>query len=157
MLFRSPLDGGRVVYAILCLYLNKSKAQKICKATGLILGGLLTVVYFSTLKTVGNVSMLFFGVFVLVGALGIDKSGRYQRTFSTLSSQSLSRGVPVKRLALDGNVKVKKMMALLDGASVNEVLVYIDGKPRATLSQEKIEKIILTADLYRPISSFLHV
>ncbi len=157
MLPAYPLDGGRVVFALLSLYTSKQKAQKTCKVTGAIIGLTLIIVYLTTVKSVNNTSLLFFGAFVTFGALGIDKSGRYVRAFSGLSNESLRRGVPVKRTALDGSVTVKKMLSLLDGTCVNEIVVYLDGKVAGVISQEKIERIILSADLYKPISNFMAI
>ncbi len=152
-----PLDGGRVVFALLCLYASKDKAQKICKITGVILALCLIALYFATVKSVNNISILFFGGFVLFGAVGIGRTGRYVRSYAFLSQESLRRGVPVKRQAIDGSVTVKKMLSLLDPSCVNEVLVYSNGKLVNVLSQEKIESILTQADLYGQIINYLHL
>ena len=150
-----PLDGGRVVYAVFSTYMGKKRAGIICKILGVTLGLALIVAFF--LIKDKNFSLLLFGVFVLVGACGIEKGGSYLRAYPVLSTQCLLRGAPVKKQAIDGSVTVKKLLSLLERGCVNEVVVYKNGKPLGLLTWEKLQVILTTADLYQPIERFVHL
>ena len=151
-----PLDGGRVCFSLLSLCMNKKKAEAICKWVGVGLGVILLVAFVCSLVYSVNLSLLLFSLFIIFGALSVNKSGRYIRGCAGVSLQSLKRGLPIKRQAIDQSVSVKKLLSLLGEDCLNEVVVYKDLKPIAILSQEKIEKIALSGNLYSPISEFLH-
>lgn len=152
-----PLDGGRVVSAVLTEKLGSDKAYFICKIIGgtfallLLAGFILTA--FSTL----NLSLLFFALFVTFGAFGKGRKNKYVKAYTTLSEQSLMRGLPVKKIAISKNATIKKLMSLLDENALNEITVYGEGRAITTLSQEKIQKIIENGDIYSKIERFLSV
>ena len=79
-----PLDGGRMLYAFLSERFSEKRAGKICRATGISLALVLLVLFtFSAFNTV-NFSLLFFALFVLVGAFNTDKENRYVKIRSVL-------------------------------------------------------------------------
>ncbi len=150
-----PLDGGRVLYAILALSMNKDKANLICKiiggAFGLALFGLFIASIFFTL----NLSILFFSLFVLFGAFGKAKDNKYVKIFSSVSQNALKRGMPVCYQAVSKDTTIKRLVSILDCNAINKVEVY-DGKDKiCTLSQSQIEEIVEKGEIYSPISKFL--
>jgi stage IV sporulation protein FB len=152
-----PLDGGRVVSAILTQKLGEKKSSIICKILGGVFAGLLLALFIVTIFNTINLSLLFFALFVTFGAFGKGKENRYVKAYSTLSENNLMRGVPIKRTAVSKNVTVKKLLALIDENAVNEIIVYDKNTQIAVLSQQKIEKIIENGDIYSTIEKFLGV
>jgi hypothetical protein len=65
--------------------------------------------------------------------------------------------VDIRRQGVDKDITVKKMIAILDGDAINELVVYGDGTPIAVLNQEKINQIIEKGTIYDKISSHLSV
>jgi stage IV sporulation protein FB len=152
-----PLDGGRVVSAILTQKFGEKKSSIICKILGGVFAGLLLALFIVTIFNTINLSLLFFALFVTFGAFGKGKENRYVKAYSTLSENNLMRGVPIKRTAVSKNVTVKKLLALIDENAVNEIIVYDKNTQIAVLSQQKIEKIIENGDIYSTIEKFLGV
>ena len=150
-----PLDGGRVLWAGLAIWLGENKAKIICKITGVIFSALLIAAFIVTLFSVPNISLLLFALFVMFGALDRGKENRYVKIFTSVKRESLMRGMPCKKIALHKNASVKKLISMLDENAVNQVEIYDDDKPITVLSQKKIEKIIETGDIYSPIEKFL--
>ncbi len=150
-----PLDGGRIILATLSIFYGKHKALIISRIIGVAFSVLLLVGFGVTLFSVPNYSLLFFSLFVIFGSLDRGKENTYVRIYSSLNTQSLKRGVPYNKFAIDSSVTVKKLISVLDVNSVNEVVVYSQDKPIAILSQEKIVKILQTGDLYAPIEKYL--
>ena len=150
-----PLDGGRITLATLSIFYGKHKALIISRIIGVAFSVLLLVGFGVTLFSVPNYSLLFFSLFVIFGSLDRGKENTYVRIYSSLNTQSLKRGVPYNKFAIDSSVTVKKLISVLDVNSVNEVVVYSQDKPIAILSQEKIVKILQTGDLYAPIEKYL--
>lgn len=150
-----PLDGGRVVSAVLTKKFGSNRAYLLCKIVGGVFSALLFVGFILTVFGTPNLSLLFFALFVSFGAFGRAKNNKYVKAYTVLSEQSLMRGIPVKRTAISKNATVRKMLSLLDENVLNEIVVYGDGKPIATLSQEKIRNIIENGDIYAKIEKFL--
>ena len=152
-----PLDGGRVVSAILTKRLGTAKAYVASK----IIGGIFALLLFSgflvTLFYSPNPSLLFFSLFVIFGAFGRAKENKYIKAYNAVTERRLLNGIPIKRQAISKDATVKKLMAILDDNALNEIVVYDNDKPMITLSQEKIAKIIEKGDIYSKIGKFLSV
>lgn len=150
-----PLDGGRVLSAVTALKYGKRVSAIVCKVTAVITSAtLLGLFVYSAFNTI-NLSLLFFSLFVCVGAFGKARENKYVKLYSSIWTKNLKRGVAVKRQAVDKSVTVKKVMSLLDETAVNEIDVYESGKKRATLTPNEISRIIEKADLYAKIGEFI--
>ncbi len=152
-----PLDGGRVLYSALCGKLKKTTAKRVCKGLGVFVALALVALFVVSCFYNVNPSLLFFSLFVLVGALDRDKENAYVKVYSTLSPERLKRGVEYKKQGVDKSITVKKLVTLLDADAINEVVIYDGDKPIALLSQEKINKILENCDLYSPVSNYLAI
>lgn len=152
-----PLDGGRVLSAILTSKLGSKRAYVVCKVAGGLLALALLVGFVLTLFYSPNPSLLFFALFVLFGAFGKGKDNKYVKAYTAISDQKLMRGIPVKRQALSKDATIKKMMSILDENALNEIVVYSGDGPLTVLSQEKIGKIIEKGDIYSKIEGYLSV
>ena len=150
-----PLDGGRVLYALLALSMDKAKAQVICKILGGLFGIILSALFIASIFYSLNLSLLFFSLFVLFGTFGRAKDNKYVKLFSSVNENALTRGMPILEQAVSTKTTVKRLVAILDCTAINRVEVY-NGKDKiATLSQKKIEEIVEKGELYSPISKYL--
>ena len=150
-----PLDGGRVLSSVLAMALNRKKSRKICKIVGVVFSITLIALFIISLFNTPNLSLLFFSLFVLFGALEKDEENEYVSVFTFIDGQSLLRGAPYKKQAVDQNVKIKKLIAILDARAINEIVVFENGRAKTVLSQEKIINILKTADLYSPLKQYI--
>ncbi len=150
-----PLDGGRVVSAVLTKNFGSARAYLLCKIIGGAFTLLLIAGFIVTIFSTPNLSLLFFALFVSFGAFGRARENKYVKAYSILSEQSLMRGLPVKRMAISKNVTVRKLISVLDENCLNEIVVYGEGSPILTLSQEKIRSIIENGDIYAKIERYL--
>lgn len=131
-----PLDGGRILKCALAHSFEKrnpntakaeEKANKICRAITLIFSG-----FFLTLFTLLccrkniNITLLAFAIFLAVGAFGNrDKQAVYNRLdFS--STQSLRRGVEIRRVAVLNTCTVKSALRFLSPSSYLVLEIYND-------------------------------
>ncbi len=150
------LDGGRVLQSLLLLKVKKRTASVVCKVTGVLLSGLLLCAFVFTLFRVPNFSLLLFSLFALFGTFGKSASeNEYVRAINGASSAMIRRGAPVKRQAVDKSFTIKKLIKILDGQAVNEILVYSGEKQIATLNQEQLTKILQKGDLYSPLGNYI--
>jgi stage IV sporulation protein FB len=150
-----PLDGGRILFSILRLKFAKKTANIICKILGVLLSCILLTLFVISIFSTLNVSLFFFSLFVLFGALSREKENNYVRVYVGVSREKLLKGVRISRFALDKDASVKRLVNLIDGDALNEVVIMDGSKKIATLSEEKIRKIILTGKLKSKIVEFI--
>lgn len=149
-----PLDGGRVLSAFVTLKFGKKVSKIVCRITGAVFSSALAAAFFLTLGDM-NFSLMFFAAFVSFGAFGKSSDVGYVKAYTALTESRLRRGMTVKRQAIDKSVTVKKMMSLLDENSLNEISVYDGQTEIKTLTPGEINEIILSADLYSPVSDYV--
>ncbi len=152
-----PLDGGRMLSSFLSLKMKRQTALKICRSIGVVFAAALFALFIASAFYVFNLSLLFFSLFVLCGALDRNKENSYVRIYSAVSDERLKKGLLFKKIGVDAGINVKKLISLLDADAINEVVVYDGGKPAGILSQQKINAILEQGDLYSPIGKYLSV
>lgn len=150
-----PLDGGRVLSAILALKTDRKKAHKICKTISIALACLLLAGFIVTLFKTPNFSLLFFSAFALAGATSKEKDNVYVKIGGGLSERKLLRGMPVVRQAVSKNITIKALALVLDCNAVNEIDVYDGEKKISTLSQSRLSEILQSAEIYDEISKYV--
>lgn len=150
-----PLDGGRILFSFLRLRFAKKTANIICKILGVILSCILLTTFIISVFSTPNISLLFFSLFVLFGALSREKENNYVRAYVGVSREKLLKGVRISRFALDKDASVKRLVNLIDGDALNEVVIIDGNEKLATLSEEKIRRIILTGKLKSKLIEFI--
>jgi stage IV sporulation protein FB len=138
----SPLDGGRILCAILSLKLSKRKARLITGLVGICLASVLLALFIASCFSSVNISLLFFSLFILFGAFPSKNPARYVKLFSDVSLSKLKRGMPFKKQGIDQSASLKKVVSVLDEDCINEVVVYKNGLPITTLSQADLSKMV---------------
>ena len=151
-----PLDGGRIVLAFLSSKINKSKAIRIMKVSGIIFSIILFALFIASIFYTINFSILLFSLFLLFSTLSREKDNVYVRLTSiTLDKKALNNGIAIKKQAVDKDVPIKKLISILDYNSINEIDVYSNGEKITSLSQGKINEIILKGELYSKLSKYI--
>ena len=150
-----PLDGGRILSALLSIKFGGRKAGVICRIVGVLLAVLLIVGFIFTVFYEPNVTLLIFGIFVLVGALEKNKENAYARITSVISKERLARGIPVKRQAVSSSVTLKNLIKILDVNAVNELDVYDGERFISKLTQKRITEILKNGDIYSKIGDYI--
>ncbi len=150
-----PLDGGRVISACLALKYGRIKQERITRTLSLILSSLLFAAFVWSAFFSVNFSLLFFSSFVFASAFGKGKNNKYERIFKLVKSKNYKGGLPFKKIAVDGSVALKNVLKMTDYNAVNEIAVFVNGKKKGVIEEDRLESIAANGDLYSPISSFL--
>lgn len=153
-----PLDGGRILYALIAEKCGSKKAGVICKASGAILSVALAALFAISCFHTVNVSLAFFSAFVAFGTFSREKGNVYIKAYTAISEERLIRGIPIKRFALHKSATLKKALSLAEPSAINEIVVYGDEKEGrlGTVSQEKLASVLESgASLYSEIGAFV--
>ena len=149
-----PLDGGRILFAIIAQKRGERAGKLVCKTMGILLGATLLAGFAVSAFYSLNLSLLTFGLFALVGSVSAKGESVYARITVFPTAAELKRGMPVKRHAIDKNATLKTLMSLLDAKALNEVDVY-DGENRiATLSDKRLREIFSAGGVYDRVEKF---
>ena len=146
-----PLDGGRVLLALLSKKFKRDKALKACKIVSVAFGAGLAALFIASLFFKPNISLAFFAAFVLFGALSKKKENAYVRMYTSMNAAALKRGMPYKKQALSADADVKKLINVIDCDAENEVVLYRDGKEVKTLKQSDITRICQEHGIYEKL------
>ncbi len=150
-----PLDGGRILTCLLCQKFGEKKGEKISKIISVSFAVLLSAGFFITCFNTVNFSLLFFLLFVTFGAFGKAKENRYMRAFKSIESLNLKNGVPFKKIGVDKDVTIKKLITMLDFKAINEVAVFDGDVVLGILTQKNLVKIIENGNFYAKIVEFV--
>lgn len=149
-----PLDGGRIISALLCLKHGEKKGEKLSTIIGVVFALILFAFFILSIFVKFNLSLLFFSCFVLFSAIDKRRKGKYLRRLY-FDNEILENGKPYKKIAVSEKITVKKLVGLLDEKSVNEVVVFRKNGKKIILEQEKLQKIIEENGFYQRLCEIL--
>lgn len=146
-----PLDGGRVLNALLRIKLKKEVANKICLVIGAVLATFLFGTFVLSCFYKANLSLLFFALFIASSLVSKKSVGKYVKLYQGISQEKLKRGVAYKKQGVDASIQIKTLISILDEECINEIAVYQNGKQIALLNQEALSRILKESSIYDTI------
>lgn len=146
-----PLDGGRVLFAIISGKAGKKVAARVCRTTGAALAVLLVALFVASLFHTPNLTLAFFAAFVFAGAFSRAKDNIYIKAYASPTKRALMRGIPVKRVALHESATIKRMMSVMEEGALNEIAVCGEDGTVKVLCESDAKKMIESCDLYEGI------
>lgn len=122
-----PLDGGRILLALLSKRLERKNALLITKAIAIIISLLLFVLFIFSLFTSINFSLGMMSVTLFISAITEDKNAVYKKVmFLTRKQERIKKsGVEQKYVYVSNNISPKKLIKLLD-AKYYTVFICVD-------------------------------
>ena len=118
-----PLDGGRIVHCLLTESFSKKgmnpqqaegRARRICFAVTLLFACLFLLAFLlQCIQKRPNASLLAFGLFLFVGALGNTKKDAVYEKIDFSFLPSLQKGVEIRHVAILGDSSIKELFPFL--------------------------------------------
>ncbi len=139
-----PLDGGRVMLALLSRNGNRTSAVKKIKITGIVVSCAILVGFVITVFFVPNYTMLVFGSFLFVTALLEDKSAYYSH-MNLLESKTpyLSRGLKIREIAVPETIELYKLFNAVTPDSLTDFNVIDKNyKIIGKITEPELERLI---------------
>lgn len=129
-----PMDGGRVLRALLGFKLNHAKATNIAASIGQVLA--MVFVFFGFFY---NPFLIFIGFFIFLGA---QSEAAYARSKFLLKGFTVNDVLMHEIPTIDGQATIKEAAALLLDSQNRNFVVSDAGKPVGTLSRDQIIKAL---------------
>lgn len=149
-----PLDGGRILLATLSLFISRKSARKLVKGLGVTLGAIIFILFVYSIFKEVNFTLLFFSVFMLVGALGGTVQTEYVKIYQNLTYKKSTEPRVVKRIVVSESCEVRRLYNIINGEYYYEILVETNGGT-LLLEGEKMYNLLSTCSPYEKISEVL--
>lgn len=148
-----PLDGGRVLWAGLARIYGQKTARIVSLFTAVVLAlGIVVIFVYSVIVNSLNLSLLFFALFILVGAFSRGKDNIYVKYCCQFDSKKLKRGMEVSIIAFSENATVKDLLQRVKGEALYEVRILgDDGKIKKIFSPKNVLEIMSKYSLYEKL------
>lgn len=147
-----PLDGGRFLNATLSLLIGRKKAKIIVKSLGFLLATALLALFIYSCFTTFNLTILFFSIFTYIGVFNESEANAYVKSYNAFKLD-LKTPKQVKKIAVDGDMEVRKLYPLLSGDYYYELIIFSGGKKTAVVSGEKLITLLSTYSGYEKIKN----
>ena len=145
-----PLDGGRFLLATLSLRFERKVARRIVKGLGVAFAVVLLATFIYSIFNAVNFTLLFFSLFMLLGALETAKESEYVKIYNNLTYKKSNGVKEVKKIFINGESEVKGLYKILNGEYYYEIVV--DTKfGKVVLDGEELYSILSTASPYDKI------
>lgn len=150
-----PLDGGRIFLATLSLIINRKTALKITKWIAIILSITLLGLFIYSVFVKINITLLFFALFIFVGAIDTNAKNVYVKTYAKFNTQNYDKPQRVKNYILSGENQVKKLFTLIDGKDYYVFTIVGENGERYNLEGDDLYQVISTANIYDKLKNFV--
>ena len=149
-----PLDGGRVVIALMTKKIDRERAYKTLRKFGFVLAILMFILFVALLSYSFNPSFLLVGIFVLLSTLVPEKSCAYRKLFLiSYRSERIKKGLPIREIAVLKSTKAKDCERMLNGEYYTIFIIMDDNlTPCASVFESAFDSVCL--DDCTSISSF---
>lgn len=138
-----PLDGGRAALALLSVKVPRTKAYKVMRIAGGIIG-VVGIVFAIVMFKALNFSYFTFLVFVLFSSLFPDKSAKYQRLFGMAHRmEKIRAGLPVREIIIHKDASLMACSKLM-GANYYARFTLTNDRLEsvATLGESELEELL---------------
>lgn len=146
-----PLDGGRFLYATLRLVFSKKIANMVSRGVSVIFSIALLILFLLSLKTAVNLSLLFFSLFMFIGAISKSKENAFIRLYSTINFDNFKEPKLVKRIILSGELTIKKLYAVIDYNYYYEIVIKLENDKTKLIKGESLAKLLTENSIYSKI------
>ncbi len=150
-----PLDGGRILKCALARAFEKQtveqakaekKAEKICKGITLLFASVFLLLFLlQCIKGTPNFTLLAFGGFLLIGAIGNKDKGAVYEKINLSFAPNLKKGVEIRRVAISADCPVKDAFRFISRGSYLVLEVYEGERRIFDLSQNELAELFSRA------------
>lgn len=138
-----PLDGGRIVLALLSRKHNRAAAYKKLRICGYVAGVLFAALFVASCFFGANLSYASMSAFIILSTLIPDNRCRYQRLYQlSVRSKKAKKGVRIQRIMLRADAPSRMLFKWLNSNYYTEFFV-VDAnlRPLAEFSECDLERL----------------
>ena len=144
-----PLDGGRIVLAMLSLTLPRKQASHVAKNITIIVSVVMFIWFVVSLFFVPNFQIGLTSIIIFISVLSEQKDAAYKRLIkSDLKKRKLKHGLKVSVLMIEDKTKLSKVLGKIDNFAFYYFWVVDDNfNILAKLSEQQIYEVAKVTNL----------
>lgn len=152
-----PMDGGRVMLAILSKKHSRRKSILILKWVGIVVSFMMVALFVASTFFDTNFTLLFLGVFMFLTVLWEDKTNVYIKTsFLTSKKGNIKKGLIIREIAISENTSLYKLICQTNSESITNFKVLNDKlNVVGTIEEKSLEKYAQIYPAGTPIKTIL--
>lgn len=141
-----PLDGGRVLFALLSTRVKRAKAYSIMRIISAVFGVITLALFGVSIAFAPNICLLSVGAFMLLSAFIPDKRAQYTALFDAGARRDrLKAAIEVSTYAMPEDAALSEVIPLLNPDKYTAIVVMNDKLERvATLCETQILRAVKT-------------
>ncbi len=153
-----PLDGGRVLLALLSQKFSRMRAVTIVRVIGVILSSLLIVLFVITTFFAPNFTLLFFGVFLFVTSLTDTRNIQYSRVNNLAYKMSrINKGISVRNIAVNQNITLYRLFSQISPFSITNFTVLDNNlKVVGHITEKELNRLVTIYPADAKLTVILH-
>lgn len=110
-----PLDGGRVLLALLSKNNTRQNAYKKMRVVGFVGAGVFTLAFVVSLFFSVNLSVGCIAIFIFASTIFPDKGSQYQRLYGiAYRSSMLKKGLSIREVVVSGDSSIMSLLKMLN-------------------------------------------
>jgi stage IV sporulation protein FB len=139
-----PLDGGRIVTALLSNKFKKIKILKFMRIMGFIFSLIFAILFFISVFYGINLTFIFISVFLFFSSFNSVKDVYYERSFiKVFENKDNLKPVEVKTYAVNVNTPIYKLVKYIKGNNFTQFIVLNEkNKIVKTLNEQELLKLL---------------
>lgn len=139
-----PLDGGRVLLALLSQRISRMNAVKVLRIIGLIISSLIIMSFVITTFFVPNFTLLFFGVFLFITSLYDTPDINYMRVNNLEYKLSrINKGISLRNIAVNMDITLYKLYSQISPFNItNFTIIDSDMHIVGQLTEKQIQHLV---------------
>jgi len=151
-----PLDGGRVLLALLTKKMKRINAEKIVNNLSIILSFLFFILFLISLFFQVNYNLGIISIFLLTGAFNFNSNAIYERYFHKKNFSKLkTRGIDINLYAVSEDMPLYKLLTLVNNNNYNMFVVVSPGGKNRIITEQNLEKYLLKYDSLKTLKEIL--
>lgn len=139
-----PLDGGRVLLAVLSRTYPRQQVYENIRFFGIILASIFFLIALIILFFTASTSIIFMSGFVLISVIIPDKTTRYTRLYSkAYRREKLKKGLGIKQIAVTQETKLIEALKMLNSGYICYFIVMDEQlNTLCVLDEEKVDNAL---------------
>ena len=139
-----PLDGGRVLLAVMSRRLPRQKAYKCVRLFGFAICGMFCALFALSFFHGANFTFALMALFVLLSTIFPDKNSKYQRLYSmAYRSEKIKHGLTVREVMVSDSASLYSLEKMLNGNYYYRFIVVNDRLEQiCVITETRLEELL---------------
>jgi stage IV sporulation protein FB len=153
-----PLDGGRVLLALLSNKFQRDKALKAVRIIGIVFAFLFGALFFISAFFGLNLTLALVCVFLISGNLNVKKQDNYIKIISRLNrKRRLQNGLKIIEIMVEAQTPLNRVLRMLNANYYYNIIIVDESFKRLkTISEDDFESLLEKNNILCPIISALN-